>query len=139
MNATHRRLEQLPVAECWELLTHAEVGRVAMVSAGRLEIVPVNFLIDGFTLLFRTSVSSMLAHAAAHSAPLVMEADRLEPALRVGWSVVVHGYGALCADEPELAELPWPTDLAGGKVVVRLTPTMVSGRRIAPGVNVSVG
>jgi len=83
-------LVELSETECLALLGSAEVGRIAVVrSDGRPEIVPVNFVVDGRTVAFRTDSAILVT-----SAPLghvAFEVDAIDPIAREGWDVVVTG------------------------------------------------
>ena len=48
-------LEDLGRAECLDLLATAAVGRVGLLVDGRPEVLPVNYALDGETVLFRTA------------------------------------------------------------------------------------
>ena len=47
-------LEELSVAECMDYLASAQVGRVAVVVDGHPAIFPVNYILDGDQILYRT-------------------------------------------------------------------------------------
>jgi hypothetical protein len=66
--------------------------------------------------------------------PLTVEADRIEPALRTGWSVQAVGYGAEDATGPaEGPVTPWAR--GPHPWTIRLRPRQITGRRVrlAPG------
>ncbi|HEY3005191.1 MAG TPA: pyridoxamine 5'-phosphate oxidase family protein, partial [Kribbellaceae bacterium] len=46
--------------ECWRRLETADVGRLAVVIAGEPEIFPINFVVDGHSLVFRTAEGTKL-------------------------------------------------------------------------------
>jgi uncharacterized protein len=115
--------------ECFELLGRCTVGRVAINvdDLGPL-VVPVNFVLDGGVLVFRTDVGTKL-QLLAHG-PISFEIDVFDHARRTGWSVLVRGV-ACEADAWEVMHLtlePW----AGGDKShwVRLVPGVVTGRRL---------
>lgn len=83
----------LPLAAdaCWELLPRARVGRLAWNHPdGRILVVPVNFGLDGHTILIRTG-DTVLLGAAKAGERCAFQADELEPGLRSGWTVLVDG------------------------------------------------
>ena len=45
---------------CWEFLRGHEFGRLAFHLAGEVHITPINYAVDGQTLLFRTSEGNKL-------------------------------------------------------------------------------
>ena len=134
--ATSKRvLHTLSPAECFDLLEPGGVGRVGFVSAGAIMLLPVNFAVTRRTIIFRTAPDTLLAlHASGR---VSFEADRLDEALRAGWSVLVQGRAHQVADEREVVRLqdrtklqPWA--VGARDVYVRITPIRISGRRIQP-------
>ena len=129
-------LRTLTPVECFDLLEPGGIGRVAFTSpAGEIMILPVNFAMTGKSIIFRTAPDTLLAVYA--NAKVSFEADRLDDALHEGWSVLVHGHTHKITDERDVKHLedgtrlePWA---AGARdVYVRIAPTRISGRRIAP-------
>ena len=129
-------LRVLSPAECFGLLELGGVGRVGFASAEGIMILPVNFAVTEKTIVFRTAPDTLLAlYADGH---VSFEVDRLDEALREGWSVLVQGRAHQIADEREYKRLEDRTHLqpwAGGArdVYVRIAPTRISGRCIEPG------
>ena len=123
--------EPIPRDECLALLGSQSIGRVAVaeVNAAPL-VVPVNFLLDGETPLFRTDYGSKFRLAVLGEHPISFQVDGVEPGQRAGWSVLLRGQ-AVEADPSELEGLavqPW----APGRKDhwVRIVPSEISGRRI---------
>jgi nitroimidazol reductase NimA-like FMN-containing flavoprotein (pyridoxamine 5'-phosphate oxidase superfamily) len=56
-------LQVIERAECLRLLATEEVGRLGVVVAGRPEIFPVNYVVDGDEVMFRTDAGTKLAGA----------------------------------------------------------------------------
>jgi nitroimidazol reductase NimA-like FMN-containing flavoprotein (pyridoxamine 5'-phosphate oxidase superfamily) len=118
--------------ECWRLLRTADVGRLAVVLTGEPEIFPVNFVVDGHTLVFRTAEGTKL-FAVTASSRVALESDGYDPASGEAWSVVVKGtaerlehFSDIYAAE-ELVLFPWQ---AGQKQwFVRIGDTTVTGVR----------
>jgi len=116
--------------ECWRLLRTADVGRLAVVLTGEPEIFPVNFVVDGHTLVFRTAEGTKL-FAVTASSRVAFESDGYDPASSEAWSVVVKGtaerlehFADIYAAE-ELVLFPWQ---AGQKQwFVRIRDTTVTG------------
>jgi hypothetical protein len=109
-------LHTLSPQECFGLLETGGVGRVGLMTATGIVILPVNFALAGKTIIFRTAPDTLLA--AYDEAPVSFEADRLDEAHREGWSVLVHA-----------AHLePWAD--GARDVYVRITPARISGRCI---------
>ncbi|WP_131736282.1 pyridoxamine 5'-phosphate oxidase family protein [Actinomadura roseirufa] len=127
-------LTQLDEAACRELLGEVQVGRVAWADGtGRAALLPVNFVLDGDAVVFRTAEGAKL-EAVRAGRPLTFEADDLEPALRTARSVVVTGPAEIVTDPAEIRRLgglpltPW--DRSAKPFLVRLTIQEVTGRRI---------
>ena len=125
----------LSPAECFGLLELGGIGRVGFASADGIMMLPVNFAVTGKTIIFRTAPDTLLALYA--NGQVSFEVDRLDPALRAGWSVLVHGRAHKIADEREVKRLEDRTHLepwAGGArdVYVRIAPVRISGRYIEP-------
>jgi nitroimidazol reductase NimA-like FMN-containing flavoprotein (pyridoxamine 5'-phosphate oxidase superfamily) len=86
-------LQPLTEDECLALLGQAHYGRVVVVTAeGRPEIFPVNFVLHGRTVAFRTSSPTILGRAPLGH--VVFEADHVDASTHEGWDVVVSGEGA---------------------------------------------
>ena len=130
-------LEILGPGECRDLLRHAEVGRIVFTHNALPAIQPVNYVLDGEDIVFRTSRTSRLATAAS-GAIVAFEIDAFDAGARTGWSVVAIGPARRVSAPGEIAALE-RLDLrawAPGQrdQFVRLRPEMLSGRRI-PGEN----
>jgi uncharacterized protein len=120
----------IPYHECLELLKTEEVGRIAVVVEGRPEIFPVNYVLHGNGILFRTDSGTKLV-GATHG-PVTFEVDRLHRNTRSGWSVIVHGRAALYtkfdSHAQQQASRLW---LGTSKPhLIRVTPTTITGRRV---------
>lgn len=84
-------LEEITEAECLELLAFHAVGRIAVVSHGQPLIFPVNYILDGRTVAFRTDPGTKLD--AATLGRVAFEIDEFDSLYHSGWSVVVQGVG----------------------------------------------
>jgi len=89
-------LEEIPEEECLELLATQSVGRIAMVSNGRPLIFPVNYVLEGRTIAFRTDPGTKLD--AATLGKVVFEIDSVDAEQSEGWSVMVQGIGREITD-----------------------------------------
>jgi nitroimidazol reductase NimA-like FMN-containing flavoprotein (pyridoxamine 5'-phosphate oxidase superfamily) len=83
-------IEQLSAQECRTLLLSESVGRVAFATPSGTRLVPITYLMSGESVHFRISAFSELATFAPDS-EVSFEIDRIDPAERRGWSVVVRG------------------------------------------------
>ncbi|MFI7057579.1 pyridoxamine 5'-phosphate oxidase family protein [Streptosporangium canum] len=118
---------------CMALLRTVKVGRVAWSTpSGEVVVLPVNFVVDHDGVVFTSSRGGKL-DAVHRGGPLSFEADDIEPALRVGWSVLLVGVGEIVTDPDQvrrLEELPATWIAAAEPVFVRLTARQVTGRRL---------
>jgi nitroimidazol reductase NimA-like FMN-containing flavoprotein (pyridoxamine 5'-phosphate oxidase superfamily) len=122
-------VEELSLEECWELLGLEEFGRLAYRLVDEVHLVPINFVADAGTLLFRTESGGKLLAAALHS-DVAFEIDWHDDAS--AWSVVVRGQlRQLEEDEAHRADSlplrPWVPELKYD--VVELVPSAITGRR----------
>jgi len=125
----------LDIDECYAHLRDEPVGRLGLVDRGEPVILPVNYLVDGRSIVFRTARGSKLA-AAAMRAPVCLEIDGWDGLEHSGWSVLVKGMADEVVDESECARLatlptrPWShPDLRTNWV--RIMAEEVTGRRIS--------
>jgi nitroimidazol reductase NimA-like FMN-containing flavoprotein (pyridoxamine 5'-phosphate oxidase superfamily) len=130
-------LEVLSVSECWSLLEHSVIGRVAFVNAGEPVILPVTYRLDGHSIVFRSSEGSKLS-AASMGAVVGFEVDHYDLADRTGWSVVTRGVAERLYDESDVARSgadrlnPWAAPTVDTHPV-RVRVWELSGRRIVRG------
>jgi len=127
----------LETEQCLALLRRERLGRVGFVRAGAVEILPVNYVVLGDSVAFKSGHGSKLG-AAMDAAPITFEADGVthSGALPLGWSVVVKGVAGLLPDDERAALLeagaPLPSlpsaAAAGRWVVVRAEE--ISGRTV---------
>lgn len=115
--------------ECWNLLSSVTLGRLVTSIGTRLEIFPVNFVVQHRTVLFRTAEGTKLISALWNDRAL-FEAD--EHNVARGWSVIVRGEPQLLETPAELAEaedaqlLSWIATTK--RRFVRIRPKEISGR-----------
>jgi uncharacterized protein len=131
------RWQELTRSECFELLATEHLGRVAVVDDRGPVVLPVNFVLDRHTVVFRTGAGTKLS-AASLGRRVSFEVDRADAATRTGWSVLVRGEAVEVTDRSELARLrtlpllAWAPGVRGH--YVRILPATLAGRRIiAPG------
>src|ERR1700736_4658757 len=82
-------LEDIPEAECLELLARTSLGRIAFAAAGQLEIFPVNYSVRKGIVVIRTAPGTKLSYAP--DSQVVFEIDEYDSETVFGWSVVLHG------------------------------------------------
>ena len=138
-------LQIIPPDECYRLLGTQEVGRIGVNAEHYPLIFPVNYGLDGTTIVIRTAPGTKLS--AAGRAPacfeidnVTFEVDEIDQRSRSGWSVLVRGLAEEVAGghSPELVArthatgvAPWAPGDHGNWL--RIIPHHISGRRIVPG------
>jgi hypothetical protein len=126
-------LEAISRDECFELMRTLSIGRIAVAPANEPPLVlPVNYTIDGETVVFRTDPGTKLSllneqTQELHGLPMSFQVDLIDPFHRTGWSVLLRGLGY----EVSPADLHLESWAGGPKHHwVRIIPGMVTGRRI---------
>lgn len=104
LNLDRNGLEILSREESLRLLSSVSVGRVSVTIRALPRVLPVNYLVDGETIVFRTGNGTKL-HAALKNTVVAFEADDLDPETRTGWSVMVIGTAEQVTDDAERARL----------------------------------
>lgn len=126
--AEPRELEALTVEECFDLIRHQPVGRIAVGSVdGPPLVVPVTFVLDGSCVTFRSDAGEKLGGVGQR---VSFQVDAIDPTHRTGWSVLLQGTLSVVDDE-QLADVevePWVGPRAH---LLRLDPDVVTGRRLA--------
>ena len=129
----HAGLETLPFDTCLRLLASVPLGRVGFFADGELVILPVNHVMDGPDVIFRTAYGSKLT-AAEEQDVVAFEADDYDQQTRSGWSVLVTGRAIVVYEDAEIQRLgglglhPWASAVKR-PFWVRIRPTSVTGRR----------
>jgi nitroimidazol reductase NimA-like FMN-containing flavoprotein (pyridoxamine 5'-phosphate oxidase superfamily) len=82
-------IQSLDRGECLRLLGGEEVGRLAVIAGGAPAIFPINFVLDGDNVVFRTGPGTKLDDGPRARA--CFEVDGFDRRDRTGWSVVVAG------------------------------------------------
>jgi uncharacterized protein len=128
----HAGLEIMPFDVCLRLLASVSVGRIGFFADGEMVILPVNHVVDGQDLVFRTARGSKLS--AAEGRDLVtFEADEYDEQTRSGWSVVVTGRAEVIYEDAEIQRLSrlglhsWVTAVER-PLWIRIRANAVSGR-----------
>lgn len=121
---------ELDSDECMALLRTGSVGRLAVSVRDDVEIFPVNYVLDGDELVFRTAPGTKLLELTIN-AHVAFEIDGSTE--REAWSVVLKGAAREIDRQSEidaadrLPLVPWIPTLKYR--YVRLTPSSVTGRR----------
>jgi uncharacterized protein len=132
------RMQVIPTEECYRLLAAQEIGRIGVNADHYPLILPVNYGLDGTSLVIRTRPGTILR--SAEHANVTFEVDEIDRQTRSGWSILVRGQAEEVGDEHR-AELvsrthatgvePWAPGEHGNWL--RLIVHDISGRRIVPG------
>lgn len=126
--------EELSVSSCWALLRTVPIGRIALPGAGDIEVFPVNFIVDGGTIVFRTAQGAKLT-LIGDGTRATFEADELDVGEQLVWSVVLKGPVRQVSGLEEVSatfDMELPTWHAGPKpIYVRMKPQLMTGRRFS--------
>jgi uncharacterized protein len=131
-------MQVIPADECYGLLASQEVGRIGVNAEHYPLIFPVNYALDGTTIIIRTHPGTLLT--AARHANVTFEVDEIDRSHRSGWSVLVRGQAEELTESHRVEIIertltadvePWAPGEHG--VWLRLIPHDISGRRIVPG------
>lgn len=125
-------VRELSPEDAWERARTTVVGRLAFSAGDRLELFPINYLVDRGTVLFRTAPGTKLA-ASMERLDVVFEADGFEAETHEAWSVVIRGRlepVLATADIVEAVALPlFPWQSGEKAFFVRIVPTEATGRQ----------
>jgi nitroimidazol reductase NimA-like FMN-containing flavoprotein (pyridoxamine 5'-phosphate oxidase superfamily) len=78
-------------AECVERLFGASVGRVAFVTPGGLQVIPVSVRATGTSLMLDTTPQSSLSQLAEMGSEVTLEVDETLASSGQAWSVLMRG------------------------------------------------
>lgn len=119
----------LSTEECWDALRTHELGRLAYRLGDEVNITPVNYAVDGLTLLFATAEGSKLLGIVMNP-EVAFEVDEYDD--EFAQSVVVRGRARLMGEHEahradDVPLRPWIDTLAYN--VVEIVPARITGRR----------
>jgi len=127
-------LQQLSREDCFALLAGQHLGRLVLVDDQGPLALPVTFVLDHFTVVFRTDEGTKL-DAVRRGGRIAFEVDGVDEDTRTGWSVLLRGEATEIDDPSELARVrrlplyPWAP---GPRThYVRILTRALTGRRIA--------
>jgi nitroimidazol reductase NimA-like FMN-containing flavoprotein (pyridoxamine 5'-phosphate oxidase superfamily) len=126
--------QELAREEALRLLATVPLGRVVFTDRALPAIRPVNHIVDGRDIVFRTSSSAAITTAVHGIGTIVaFEADAIDSARRAGWSVVVIGGARVLTDTTQIEHYrqllrPWTPGTKDDFIAVRAD--VVSGVRI---------
>lgn len=127
-------MTELSEQECRELLRATTVGRVGFVADARVQIIPVNYLVDGDDVVIRIAPSGLLSALTQSTLQVAFEVDHHDDLAGSGWSVLLGGAISEMTGE-ELAAVPGasrrsPWAEGDRSLPLRFTPSSISGRRV---------
>jgi Pyridoxamine 5'-phosphate oxidase len=128
--------EPLSPGESMRLLGSVPMGRVAFSARALPAIRPALHLVDGNRVIIRADGAAPITSAARSGTVVAYEADALDPATRLGWSVVVVGAAHRVTDAAEAASYrralrPWETGT--DDQVVAISADVITGFRLVGG------
>ncbi|GAA4097362.1 MULTISPECIES: pyridoxamine 5'-phosphate oxidase family protein [Actinomadura] len=129
-------LEELDREECLRLIAPGGVGRVAFNDGEGPAVIPVNYVVDDGTVVFRTDLTGRLSQALRTALKgaqvrIAFEVDRIDEVRHEGWSVMLRGGARQLSDDECVTAAPvepWPGGERGAHI--RMVPSEISGRRI---------
>ncbi len=130
MSENESPISVIPEDSCWGYLASQEVGRLGVSTNDVPEIFPINYYVDGESVIFRSAEGSKMDQLALNE-NVVFEVDGWQE--EGGWSVMLKGIAQRITDPEELARAekaplrPWVPTVK--TIFVRVTPTIgISGR-----------
>jgi nitroimidazol reductase NimA-like FMN-containing flavoprotein (pyridoxamine 5'-phosphate oxidase superfamily) len=127
--------QELAREEALRLLGTVPLGRVVFTDRALPAIRPVNHIVDGRDIIFRTSSSAAITTAVDDIGTIVaFEADAIDSPRRAGWSVVVVGGARLLTDAAQIEHYrqllhPWAPGDKDDFIAIRTE--LVSGVRLS--------
>jgi hypothetical protein len=132
-----RRMDELTRAACLELLGTVRFGRLFFIHNALPAVRPVNHLVDVDSIVLRATVGAAITQEIGyHGMVVAYEADALDSARQLGWSVVVVGTAQLVTDRVQAQRYrsmiePWVAGPADE--VISISTEMMHGYRLVPG------
>lgn len=127
------RLVELDASECRELIRSRPVGRLAYETQRGPRVVPMNYVIAGNHVVWRTAPDSEPARCSRDQM-VAFEVDQTDELQHTGWSVLIVGV----AQEVPLEVLesldvahtphPWPEEMRA--LLLHLPLTEITGRAV---------
>lgn len=120
---------RLSEEECWQRLRGSELGRLVTRVGDVIDIFPINYVVDGTSIVFRTAEGSKLVELTVND-EVLFEVDEHTDA--DAWSVIVRGSAHVLETlaEREAADglglQPWVPTLKYN--YVRISPSSLTGR-----------
>jgi uncharacterized protein len=125
----------LTEAQCLTRLSDQRIGRVSITKDALPVIVPVSYVADGTSIVFRTNREGMLLSACDGNV-IAFEADDFSANSDGGWSVLIIGVAHRLTVSEHVRALSLGLVTAAGEdcdEFIRLRVGRISGREIAAG------
>ncbi|MFI7707447.1 helix-turn-helix domain-containing protein [Nonomuraea sp. NPDC049480] len=131
-------LQVLDPQECLRLIAPGGIGRVAFNGSHGPTVLPVNYKVHDGAIVFRTAYGGPMdqdLRTGREGVEILIgfEVDRIDEAMRQGWSVLVQGPAHhVPGDEVDKVAEAHVTPWAGGDrpLYIRIVPHQITGRRI---------
>lgn len=132
MDSPAEGVEVLSEEVCWERLRRTAIGRLGVHHEGQPSIYPINYLVDGASIVFRTRLNSKISHAPLLER-VAFEIDGFDATHGDAWSILIKGFGRFVDSVPEIEQadtLPlYPWVDVERTAWVRVIPVELTGRR----------
>lgn len=129
-NAPASPITVLDAEDCWDILSAHELGRIVTVMSCEPEIFPVNYVVDGGCLVFRTGEGSKLFFLTVNS-QVAFQVDHWDA--HEGVSVIARGEAEVLTSRDDIAHaetLPLHSWVPTVKTTfVRIVVHSVTGRQ----------
>ncbi|PRQ10330.1 pyridoxamine 5-phosphate oxidase [Corynebacterium sp. 13CS0277] len=132
--SNHEAITHLSRDEAFARMATESLGRIVVRRKDDMDIFPVNYVVDGETVYFRTAEGNKLFTVALNH-DVLFEVDHVEG--DAAWSVVIKGTAEVVKDAARIHHAdslglkPWVPTLKYNFVAI--TPNEVSGRAFALG------
>jgi nitroimidazol reductase NimA-like FMN-containing flavoprotein (pyridoxamine 5'-phosphate oxidase superfamily) len=132
-----RWLQRLTRTKSLELLGSVPIGRLVFTHDALPAIRPVNHLVESESLIVRATAGAAITAAAGNRGVVVAyEADDIDAATQLGWSVIVIGTARLLTDEMAAEHYrarlrPWISGAVDD--VISIAAEVVTGYRMVAG------
>jgi nitroimidazol reductase NimA-like FMN-containing flavoprotein (pyridoxamine 5'-phosphate oxidase superfamily) len=131
MEIDREGLEVLDRTECLRLLDRTGLGRIAVTSGALPVVLPVDYAMDGDSIVVETGRGTTLDFGTTGSV-VAFEVDNLHEHGHSGWTVMVTGIAQEVDDGPELERVRRLLTGEHGEHderFIRISSELVSGRR----------
>lgn len=132
MDQEPRRLIEMSKAESLRRLAGVSFGRIVFTKHALPAIRPINHIVDSGVIIVRTHLGAGVRKG--RGVVVAYEADDIDPAAHLGWSVIVTGRAIVVGDRDEVARYerllrPWVNGIASD--FIRIEPELVTGYELA--------